>query len=135
MLLELKRAHDALLSCLDALERLTLDDTPDRATLASIRWKLSKASAERRKQVDVACDYLSMNSANSIDRGRVAALRADNAESVATSSSHVRRWSMDEVLADWDGYRAASAALRKAMRARIQMEQRALYPLLDRAAA
>ncbi|HSX54224.1 MAG TPA: hypothetical protein VLG14_02910 [Sphingomonas sp.] len=135
MLLELKRAHDALLSCLDELERLTLNDTPDRATLANIRWKLSKASAERRKQVDAACDYLSMNSATSIDRDRVASLRENIAESVAASSSHVRRWSMDQVLADWDGYRASSATLRKAMRARILQEQRALYPLLDRAAA
>lgn len=135
MLLELRRAHDVLLSCLDELERIALDDTPDRAKLANIRWKLSKASAERRKRVDAACDYLLMHSANAIDRDRVAMLRADIAESVAASSSHVRRWSMDQVLADWDGYRAASAALRKTMRARILQEQRALYPLLDRAAA
>jgi hypothetical protein len=135
VLLELKRTHGALLSCLDELERATLDAAPDRASLANIRWKLSKASAERRKQVDAACDYLSLNSANSIDRSRVVALRADNAEGVAASSSHVRRWSMEQVLADWDGYREASAALRKAMRARILQEQRALYPLLERAAA
>ncbi|HEY0622673.1 hypothetical protein [Sphingomonas sp.] len=135
MLLELRRAHDVLLSCLDELERLTLDDTLDRAKLANIRWKLSKASAERRKRVDAACDYLSMHSATSIDRDRVAALRADIAENVAASSSHVRRWSMDQVLIDWDGYRAASATLRKAMRGRILQEQRALYPLLERAAA
>ena len=135
VLFELKRAHDVLLSCLDELERLARDDTPDRARLANIRWKLSKASAERRKRVDAACDYLTMHSATSIDRDRVAALRADIAESVAASSSHVRRWSMDQVLADWDGYRTASAALRNAMRARILQEQRALYPLLERAAA
>lgn len=135
MLLELKRAHDVLLSCLDELERLTLDPLPDRAKLANIRWKLSKASAERRKLVDAACDFLAINGANSIDRSRVAALREDIAESVAASSTHVRRWPVDQVLADWDGYRAASAALRKAMRARILQEQRALYPLLDRATA
>ena len=135
MLLELKRAHDALLSCLDELERLSLDDRPDRAKLANIRWKLSKASAERRKRVDAACDYLSMHSANAIDRDRVASLRADIADGVAASSSHIRRWTIDQVLADWGGYRAASAALRKTMRARILQEQRALYPLLDRAAA
>jgi len=134
VLLELKRAHDTLLSCLDELERLTLDAAPDRARLANIRWKLSKASAERRRLVDAACDLL-MISALSVDRTRVAALRENDAESVAASSSHVRQWSVDQVLADWDGYRAASAALRRAMRARILQEQRTLYPLLDRAAA
>lgn len=134
MLFELKRAHAALLSCLDELERLTLDPVPDRAKLADTRWRLSKASAERRRLVDAACDLL-MISALSNDRAGVRALREHGAEHVAASSSHVRRWSIDQALADWDGYRAASTMMRKAMRARMLQEQRTLYPLLDRAAA
>jgi hypothetical protein len=134
VLLELKRAHDALLSCLNELERLTRDEMPDRPKLADTRWRLSKASAERRKLVDAACDLL-MISALSNERVGVRALREHNAEHVAASSSHVRRWPIDQALADWEGYRAASAALRNAMRTRILQEQRTLYPLLDRAAA
>lgn len=134
MLSELKRAHATLLSCLDELERLAEAEAPDRARLASVRWKLSKASGERRKLVEAACDLL-LNSANTIDRGRATALRADSGEMVAASSKHVGRWTMNEVLADWHGYREASEAMRKSMRARIAQEQRALYPLLERAAA
>lgn len=131
MLAELKRAHAALLSGIDELEKLALDDVPDRATLANVRWKLSKASGERRRLVDTACDLL-MASADAIDRNRVMLLRENNAETVAASSRHVGHWTMDAVIADWDSYREASTVLRKAMRGRILQEQRALYPLLER---
>ncbi len=134
MLGELKRAHDTLLACIDELERLTQDDMPDREKLARVRWKLSRASVERRRLVDAACDLLMAN-ATLIERNRVGTLREDSAETVAASSRHVGRWTMDQVHGDWAGYREASATLRKAMRARILMEQRALYPLLERAAA
>jgi hypothetical protein len=134
VLFELKRAHAALLSCLDELERLTRDPVPDRAKLADTRWRLSKASAERRRLVDAACDLL-MISALSSDRAEVRTLREHGTELVAASSSHIRRWPIDQVLGDWDGYRIASAALRKSMRARMLQEQRTLYPLLDRVAA
>ncbi|WP_343519779.1 hypothetical protein [Sphingomonas sp.] len=134
MLAELKRAHETLLSCLEELERLAEADVPDPAKLASVRWKLSRASGDRRKLVEAACDLL-LGSANMIDRSRAAALRAESAEMIAASSRHVGRWTMNEVLADWEGYRAASAAIRGAMRGRIAQEQRALYPLLERAAA
>ncbi|WP_423604174.1 hypothetical protein [Sphingomonas sp. MS122] len=134
MLSDLKRAHETLLACLDELEKLAEANVPDPAKLASVRWKLSRASGERRKLVEAACDLL-LNSANAIDRNRAAALRGESAELIAASSRHVGRWTMDEVLADLVGYREASAAMRKSMRARIAQEQRALYPLLERAAA
>ena len=134
MLGELKRAHETLLACITELEGLTSAGTPDAEKLARVRWKLSRASVQRRRLVEAACDLLMAN-ATLIESSRVTALREDSAETVAASSRHVGRWSMEQVLADWDGYREASAALRKAMRARILQEQRALYPLLERAAA
>lgn len=134
MLSELKRAHETLLACIDELEGLTKDDTPDAQKLASVRWKLSRASVQRRRLVEAACDHLMANS-GVIESSRIAALREDSADTVAASSRHVGRWTMAQVLADWDGYREASAAMRKSMRTRIAQEQRALYPLLERAAA
>lgn len=134
MLEELKRAHDRLLACIDELAALTRDETPDRQRLASVRWKLSKVSGERRKLVEEACDRLAARG-GMIEQSRVSTLREANAAMVTVSSRHVRRWSMEQVLADWNGYREASAAIREAMRGRIAQEQRALYPLLERAAA
>lgn len=134
MLRELKCAHETLLACIAELEQLTRDDVPDGETLARVRWKLSRASVQRRRLVDEACDLL-MTNATLIESSRIAALREDNSETVAASSRHVGRWSMEQVLADWKGYREASAAMRRIMRARILQEQRALYPLLERAAA
>ena len=134
MLSELKRAHETLLACIDELEALTKNDTPDAQKLASVRWKLSRASVQRRRLVEGACDLL-MTDATLIASTRITALRGESADTVAASSRHVGRWTMDQVLADWDGYRDASASMRKAMRGRIAREQLALYPLLERAAA
>ncbi len=134
MLTELKRAHETLLACIDTLEALTKDDTPDAQKLARMRWKLSRSSVQRRRLVEAACDWLLAN-VTVIESSRIAALREKSADIVASSSRHVGRWTMAQILADWNGYREASAAMRKSMRTRIAQEQRALYPLLERAAA
>ncbi len=134
MLVELKQAHKALLGCIDELELLTSADVPDQQKLASVRWKLSRESVQRRRLVEAACDWL-MTGATQTESARVAALRDDSAATVAESSRHVGTWTMDRIIADWDGYRAASATMRTVMRRRIKQEQQTLYPLLERAAA
>ena len=132
MLAELRRAHADLLACIEELEQLAREDAPDRARLAKIRWKLSRASGARRKLVAAAHAQLS-TALSGPDRERLATLMEEGAQSVAQSSHHVGRWTVDAIMVDWDGYRAASEAMRRTMRARIRSEQRALYPLLERA--
>lgn len=134
MLAELKQAHEALLACIAELEKLTRDKKPDPERLASVRWRLSRSSARRRKLVETACDLL-MADPRTIDKARVEALRQESAATVSASSRHVGRWTMANILDDWSGYCEASAEMREAMRNRIAREQYALYPLLERAAA
>jgi len=128
MLAELREAHEALLSGIQALEDATRAAAPDPSALAAIRWQLSRASRRRRRLVDQACAELRPHAPAEIDR-----LRDNSAEMLSASSRHVGSWTIEQVLADWDGYRAASTAMRAAMRKRIHEEKAILYPLLGKA--
>lgn len=130
MLSELQQAHGALLSALLELEELAEDDVPDAAKLANVRWKLSRTSGARRRLVAEACREL-LATAPPGQAQRVQELQESSAQIATASSKHVGKWTLDQVLADWDGYRRDSVEMRKSMRARIAAEQAVLYPLLQ----
>lgn len=132
MLGELKQAHEVLLGCISELEAALAEEFLDASTLARIRLKLSKASSARRRVVAGAIQDLSAR-ANASEAARLTLLRENDGPVLAASSNHVGAWSIDAILADQEGYRTASTAMRKSMRERIATEKAILYPLLERA--
>ena len=133
MLTELHQAHEQVLAALAELETLTAGAQPDSSALAGVRWRLSRASGHRRRLVEEACAHL-LEKATPAEAQALRTLKQDMGEMQSASSRHVGAWSIGRVLEDWDGYRAASAEMRGAMRERIATEKRVLYPLLQRAA-
>lgn len=130
MLAELQEAHDALLAGIRELEDATQADAPDASALAGIRWRLSRASGQRRRLIEQAsAQLLERVPGAAPDIGR---LRENNIGMLSASSRHVGGWPIERIAADWAGYCAASAEIRKAMRARIELERAILYPLLER---
>jgi hypothetical protein len=130
MLGKLKQAHEELLGHISELEAILAEDSLDASTLARIRLQLSKASGRRRKLVAEAIQILSGNVSGG-DVARLNLLRENSAAISLDSSHHVGKWSIHAILADPEGYRAASAAMRKSMRGRIAAEKSTLYPLLE----
>lgn len=130
MLAELREAHHVLLAELQALEDAARSGVPDAQALAAIRWRLSRASGRRRRLVEQACDRL-LAGASPATAQQLGTLRHTHTEMLSASTRHVGQWTIDAVLADWAGYRAASAMMRKSMRRRIADEQSLLYPLLE----
>ena len=130
MLAELRAAHAALLDGIQELEDATHAPLPDASALAAIRWRLSRASSRRRRLVDEACARLREGGAPhlvaELDR-----LRENSAEMLASSSRHVGGWTIDRIVADWEGYRAASTAMRAAERRPLARGEAVLYPLLE----
>jgi hypothetical protein len=128
MLAELRDAHDRLLAGIQDLEDAAGAEAPDSSLLAAIRWRLSQASGRRRRLVDEASAEVlrrKPGAAPEIER-----LRENSAEMLFASSRHVGGWPIERIRREWQGYRAASAEMRRAMRARIEMEKAILYPLL-----
>jgi hypothetical protein len=132
MLTELHQAHEQVLAVLGELETLADAPQPDDGALASIRWKLSRASGQRRQLVEQACTRL-LEKASDAEAPALRALKQGIGDMQSASSRHVGAWPLARVLEDWEGYRAASAQMRAAMRQRIAEEKRVLYPLLQRA--
>lgn len=129
MLAELKAANEDLLSALDALDVLTAEPEPDLALLASARLKMSKASGQRRRIVDAACNVLA-DSLSPEDARLLRGLREINAAQLEASTSHIGAWGLPQVTADWPGYVRASAPMRQSLRDLVEADRNTLYRLL-----
>lgn len=130
MLAELKATNEGLLAALDALEVLTAEPEPDLALLASTRLKLSKASGQRRRIIDAACNLLA-ETASADDARKLRGLREINAAQLEASTTHIGAWGLPQVAADWPGYVRASAAMRQSLRDLVAADRETLYPLLQ----
>lgn len=133
MLSALKQSHEELLKSISELEAILSNDVIEIRLLAPARLQLSKASARRRELVAAAIQLLS-EAASADELRRLDLLRDSNTAIAGATSRHVREWSTETIVANSEGYRAASAAMREAMRERIATERATLYPLLERAA-
>lgn len=130
LLADLQQAHQDLLGALAALEEQTARPEPD-AAYTGARWRLSVASRKRRQLVAEASTAL-LRALPPYEAGSVGRLQREQADRLRESTAHVQAWPAGRVAADWQGYCAASAQVRAAMRRRITSEQAALYPLLER---
>lgn len=128
----LEELHADLLALIAEPEAATVPDSPDRNQLASVRWRLSRASRARTRLIEAVILPHLRSYAMLAEQDSLRALSAQIAAASTGSSQHVTSWTIDRVLAEWDDYRAASAAIRDAMRRRIAAEKSALQPPLRR---
>jgi hypothetical protein len=134
LLAELQEAHETLLRAMAAMDILTRGQVPARAKLTSTRWNLSKASLARRMLWGKILTSLSAGlSADRTDALR--RLQEGDISLLRASTHHVSKWTTEAVLANWDGYCAASRSIRRKMAAGIDAEKRILYPMLESAVA
>ena len=134
MLARLKAIHEELLDGIRTLEAVLRQATPDVAALTSARWKLSRASGQRRKFLAESV-YPALEQIPAADPRSLEELRNAGAAMLAESARHIAAWSTERIIADWAGYQRASATMRAAMRNRIAAEKAVLYPLLEAAEA
>ena len=128
---ELEQAHSQLLAQLDALEELVRGPVPTAGALSAARYQLTRVSRKRRKLLEERVFPMLLDRLEGAAADRIRTLRDSTSTAVADSAKHIHRWSTDEILDDWSGYRTASASMRRQMRERVMQEQRMLYPLLD----
>jgi len=126
---KLKDAHAELRAAIAELETETRRFEPDEATLSATRLKLTRASSRRRMLIDQEI-FPTLRDLPPDQKSRVDDLRRTASEIAVQSSRHIGDWTMRAILADWQGYRRASKAMRDAMLQRIAEESAVLYPLL-----
>lgn len=122
---ELLRHHAQMLAALDALEQLIRAPTCDEKGVMAIRYRLTRASSARRREVVLLCDRLI---AEGRDDPALASLRDATNASRSTSSSHIGTWTLRQVAADWPGYVRASALMQASLRREVARERAVLAP-------
>lgn len=130
MLTQLKALHAELRRAIAELAAETAKAEPDEVTLPAARLKLTRASSRRKSFIECSISPL-LHDLPPDDARRVADLRRVAADMAVESSTHIGRWTMRAIIADWEGYRASSAAMRSQMQRRISEEAAILYPLLE----
>jgi hypothetical protein len=131
---ELEAAHAALTNELAAMQRLQDGPQPGADQWAQARWKLSRASRQRRGCVDKAYTLI-MAEGTAAEMLRVKHLQAQDGPMLAASHAHVGHWTPGRIEADWSGYCEASRAIRRGMADRVRAERELLLPILARLAA
>lgn len=125
---ELLRHHAQMFSALDALAQLTSVPVCDEKAVMAVRYRLTRASSARRRQVTVLCEHLL---AGGCSDPAVLALRDATHLSRAASSSHIGTWTLQQVAADWPGYVRASARMQATLRRELAREVATLSPHFD----
>jgi len=126
---DLRQLHQSLTQSIEALAELTARPGPDEAALATVRYRLSRLSGERRRAVEALCIELEERLAPP-EAGALRHLREGSGAARLESSAHVSGWSLRDVVKDWPGYCAASARMRRSMLDQIDREKALLYPHL-----
>ena len=134
LLSELRGAHRNLIAQMHALDGLSLGAAPDPTTLATARWKLGQASLARRLLAARICDYF-LDRCDHVQCEALTRLQSADRQMLGLSALHLRKWTADSIGRDWDAYRRDGNDMRGKTFAHIALEQRVLYPMLERAAA
>lgn len=122
---DLRRHHVQMLAALDELEQLTRAASCDDKAVMAVRYRLTRASSARRREVLALCERLIVGGATD---PALSALRESTNLSRARSSSHIGTWTLRQVMADWTGYCRASAAMRTSLRREVAHEAAVLAP-------
>lgn len=130
LLVQLSSAHDRLMAEMDNLNSVTRGPQPSLDVITTGRWRISQASLRRRTLASQIFDFL----ADRLDQEDIALLKSIQSadqEMMRRSVRHVASWTSAAISADWKGYCDASLEIRSYMKAHIQFEKQALYPLLE----
>lgn len=122
---DLRRHHAQMLAALDELEQLTQSPRCDDKVVTAVRYRLTRASSARRREVVALCERLI---AAGVNDPALQALRDATNVSRGISSSHIGTWTLRRILADWPGYVRASNAMRAALRREVAREVAVLMP-------
>ncbi|MDV3256924.1 MAG: hypothetical protein LOX97_03915 [Sphingomonas sp.] len=130
LLAEARQAHDALFLEMAKFNDVTLGPLPGHASLATGRWRLSKASLQRRTLSARTIQFLCRRP-DTAGSEAVGAFRAADCQMIKRSAEHVREWTVQAITADWAGYCRASREIRGHMSNHLSLEKELIFPLLE----
>jgi hypothetical protein len=131
LLTRLRAAHCEVLKCIAELERVAGEPGPDVSRYTAARFRISRASLERRSLWQRARRHL-QSKTTAADAEKIRFLASIDSDLGRCTTDHVERWTVVAIQCDWAGYRDASRLMRERMSECIKAEKQILYPLLAR---
>jgi hypothetical protein len=131
LLVQLKAAHERVLSGLTDLDRLLEQPAPDISSYLALRSRLSSATQALSFAVQAAHEYL-LERADQATEDKLARLFQARRRTLGLSADHLSTWPGWAISANWSRHRSAQRALRSHWLDLIELEQSALYPMLVR---
>lgn len=116
------------------LDLLDSNAAPASEVLADTRWQLSSHIMQHLAFEDrhLYAKLLHDDRPHVCETGR--RFQAELTTLFATYADHAKHWTPDRISGDWNGFRAASRKMTYAMFARIDREEKELFPLACEAA-
>lgn len=133
LLASIRTCHERLAAEMDNMESLTCEAEPDAFRLSSLRWRLSQASLARRTLSFRICDQIRPIVAPA-ELADIKQLQEADRALARESATHVGRWSASSIQQYWTDYCRASGEMRRKMATHLGLEQKLLFPVLDRLA-
>jgi hypothetical protein len=130
MLTELKSAHDDLLSGLTAMDAVTSEPLAERHKHSNARWRLSQGGLKTTIALRTIFAFLKPR-VSEAEAAAIRTLQAAEMKLLRHSSTHVGKWAIAGIEADWPGYCSDYRAFRSILMASISAEKRILYVLAD----
>jgi hypothetical protein len=130
LLSALQSAHRQIEASFVAMDDVASAAAPDHERVGLARLRVAQANLARRRIVTKLLSHLTtLVTVDARDALREH-LRRDEDHSQKISAL-IREWTPGAVLGDWDGFRAASRAIRSGIQQIIATEKTLLYPLLQ----
>lgn len=130
MIDQLDQHYAALRQKLSTLRALCRASVPDIGQLSHARHELMAASMDRSRYLQREVYPLLLREKLPGVAEAISKLERDLADRRVRVSRYLATWTLDQIKADWSGYRDASALLARGLEDRIRLEQVALRPAL-----
>ena len=127
---KLKDEHVELRRIADELDRLMAGADPcDLTALARCRWRLVRLVTQHLALEDRQIYSRAPDPASPL--GSIAArLKGEIGDLYDSFRGHITAWPSEAIVADWETYRTETRRLLATLHARIDREERELYPLV-----
>jgi len=132
---QLRDLHERTCTAALEMERLTAATSADPRLLPGARLQLARLSRLRTTLLDQTIYPMLLARLGSVDAETLYRLRDERMGVARIASEHTGYWTPERVTADWAGYQRACVGMFAAIRARVEAERAALYPLIEKATA
>jgi hypothetical protein len=129
LIAEYKRAHENMLTAIQAMDELALEATPNQLKVSHTRLRITRAANESRGVLHIILSLLSQTPSPTI-RSKVELLEQLHVELKEIARRHMAKWTHAAAQEDWQGFCHSHAHVGELWRETIQRERQLLYPIL-----